>query len=118
MSLQSEIQVPRPTAVLTKQDISHPLAPVTANEITHASQLIRRLWPANTSLQFKAVTLEEPPKTLVLPYLEAEHTGRPLPSIDRKVFVNYYLQNTVNKDRFQVANVVLIQNRRTSSMKQ
>lgn len=74
------------------------MAAVTASEITHASKLIRERWPENTSLQFKVVTLEEPPKTQILPYFEAEHTGRPLPSIDRKVFINYYLQNTVSKD--------------------
>jgi primary-amine oxidase len=98
MSLQIEVQAPQPTAVPTKQEISHPLAPVTAGEITHASKLIRERWPENTRLQYKVVTLEEPPKTQILPYLEAEHTGGPLPSIDRKIFVNYYLQNTVSKD--------------------
>ena len=99
MSLQTE--TPAPAAVPAKQEISHPLAPVTASEITQASQLIRGLWPANTNLQFKAVTLEEPPKAQMLPYLEAEHTGKPLPSIERKVFVNYYLQNTVGRFNFR-----------------
>lgn len=94
MSLQTETSAP--AAVPAKQEISHPLSPITASEITHASQLIRGLWPANTNLQFKAITLEEPPKAQVLPYLEAEHTGAPLPSIERKAFINYYLQNTVS----------------------
>lgn len=94
------IENPVPAALPAKQTVSHPLAPVTADEITHASQLIRGLWPEHTNLQFKVVTLEEPPKAQVLPYLEAEHTGGLLPSIERKVFVNYYLQNTVSADDY------------------
>jgi len=98
MSVQIENAAPAVSPA--KQTVSHPLAPVTADEITHASQLIRQLWPSNTNLQFKVVTLEEPPKAQVLPYLEAEHTGAPLPSLERKVFVNYYLQNTVSTDQY------------------
>lgn len=74
---------------------SHPLGPLTANEITQSSDLIRAQWPEGTKFQFKVVTLLEPPKIELAPYLEAERAGRPVKSIDRKSQVVYYLRNTV-----------------------
>ncbi|OCK83734.1 hypothetical protein K432DRAFT_290434 [Lepidopterella palustris CBS 459.81] len=73
---------------------SHPLAPLTASEITYAANLIKAGWPAHTNLHFKVITLEEPLKAQVLPYLAAEHSGEPLPRVSRKAFVNYYIRNT------------------------
>jgi len=90
-----EVNSPPPTAVPQNQLRPHPLAPLTANEINIASGFVQNLWPAGTDLQFKAVTLQEPLKVEALQFLEAEHSGAPLPSIDRKAFVNYYLKNTV-----------------------
>lgn len=73
---------------------SHPLAPLTATEITSAAAIIKASWPAHTDLHYKVVTLEEPPKTEVVQYLDAEHSGSPRPSISRKAFLNYYIRNT------------------------
>lgn len=73
----------------------HPLSPLTAHEITSASYIVQQSWPSGTDLHFKTVTLEEPPKSLVLPYLDAEHSNNELPSVPRKAFVNYYIRNTV-----------------------
>lgn len=50
----------------------------------------------NVDLRFKVVTLEEPAKKSLIPYLEAEHGGKPVPRIDRRAFVAYYLRNTVS----------------------
>jgi primary-amine oxidase len=94
MSLQ-QFENPPPAVVPTKLAYSHPLSPITADEITHASALIRSLWPENTSIQFKVITLDEPSKAEVIPYLDAEHGRESLPAIERKAFVNYYLRNTV-----------------------
>ena len=74
---------------------SHPLAPLSAAELQSAASIIRASWPAHTDLHFKVVTLQEPPKTEVLNYLEAEHGSKPLPSVSRKAFINYYIRNTV-----------------------
>ena len=74
----------------------HPLSPLAASEIVRAADFIRNLYPASVKLQFKAVTLEEPEKARLAPYLDAEHGGRRLPSIDRKAFVSYYIRNTVS----------------------
>lgn len=75
----------------------HPLSPTTASEIRAAADLVRRLYPHTTPLQFKTITLEEPEKARLVPYLEAEHNGQLLPKIDRKAFVCYYLRNTVSR---------------------
>ena len=88
-----------PVAEALKQSVSHPLCPITASEIKNTAQLIRRLYPSKTELQFKAITLEEPLKAQLAPYLQAEHQGARLPKIDRKAFVSYYLRNTVSKNR-------------------
>lgn len=74
---------------------SHPLAPLSATELKNAAAIIKASWPAHTDLHFKVVTLQEPPKSEVLKYLEAEHGGKALPSIPRKAFINYYIRNTV-----------------------
>lgn len=80
----------------TKSVSSHPLAPLSASELQSAASIIRASWPARTDLHFKAVTLQEPPKTEVLKYLEVEHSGGSLPAISRKAFINYYIRNTVS----------------------
>ncbi|KAI4244876.1 MAG: hypothetical protein L6R40_002782 [Gallowayella cf. fulva] len=92
---------------------AHPLSPLTSSEITNAVQLVQGLYPSNTSLQYKTVTLEEPKKAALVPYLDAEHNGRRKPSIDRRAFVAYYIRNTdkfheaiVNLSRQRVENTV------------
>lgn len=90
-----------------KQSASHPLAPLTADEIKQASSIVKTQWPAEADLWFKAVTLEEPAKAETVQFLEAEHNGSALPKIDRRAMVNYYLRNTVSErshDRATVAN--------------
>jgi primary-amine oxidase len=90
-----EYSTPPPTVSPQKQAIPHPLAPLTREEIQQAAYLIRSIWPGKTELRFKVITLEEPLKAEALSFLEAEHASGQLPYIARKVFVNYYLKNTV-----------------------
>ena len=85
-----------PAATVGKQVGSHPFSPLTTSEITASAELVKGLYPNQTRLQFKAITLEEPEKAQVIPYLEAEHSGKPLPKILRKAFVCYYIRNTVS----------------------
>jgi primary-amine oxidase len=84
-----------PTRV-AKHISSHPLAPISAAEIKEAVSHIKARWPAHTDLHFKAITLEEPAKAETVRFLEAEFEGSSLPSIDRRVFVTYYLRKTVS----------------------
>ena len=79
----------------TKQTAPHPLAPLSASEITGSADFIRELYPAGTNFQFKSITLQEPEKAQLIPFLEAEHYGEQTPNIDRRVFVNFYIRNTV-----------------------
>lgn len=88
-----EAYTPEPAS--TKHSVDHPLNPLTSSEISAASELIRSAWPPHTDLRFKIVTLFEPAKKQFIPYLEAEHNGRSLPSIARKAFIAYYIRNTV-----------------------
>jgi primary-amine oxidase len=73
----------------------HPIAQLTAGEITESAKLIRALWPANADLQFKVITLQEPKKAEFMPFLTAEHNGTRTPVIERRSFVVYYIRNTV-----------------------
>jgi len=74
---------------------AHPLGPLSADEIKKASALVRQAWPEGTLFQFKAVTLLEPAKLELIPYLDAERKGQVPTDIDRRAFVVYYLKNTV-----------------------
>lgn len=74
---------------------SHPLSPLTALEITTASQLLKACYPSTIKLQFKAITLQEPEKEKVIAFLDAEHNGTPPTPIKRRAFVPYYIRNTV-----------------------
>lgn len=75
---------------------SHPLGPLTADEISRSSALIRGQWPESTEFVFKILTLLEPPKVELVPYLEAEKAGETPKPIERKSQVVYYLRNTVS----------------------
>ncbi|KIV76854.1 hypothetical protein PV11_08709 [Exophiala sideris] len=87
-----------------KSSAPHPLCPLTSAELTTTADLVRSVWPSNIDLRFKVITLEEPAKKQMIPYLEAEHNGSSLPRIPRKAFVSYYIRNT---DRFHEATVNL-----------
>jgi primary-amine oxidase len=79
-----------------KAALQHPLGPLTAAEISESARLIKGSWPPNTNFQFKSITLQEPNKAKLVPFLAAEHSGRPTPTIERKSFVVYYIRNTVS----------------------
>jgi Copper amine oxidase, N2 domain len=85
-----------PEATAAKQSSVHPLSPLSSSEISFTAELIRAQWPPKVDLRFKIVTLEEPAKKSLVPYLEAEHSGKSLPRIERRAFVAYYLRNTVS----------------------
>jgi primary-amine oxidase len=93
MSTTFEASLPTRAA---KQLIAHPLAPIDATEIKQAVSFVRSQWPADTDLHFKCITLQEPAKKEVVPYLEAEVSGGALPQIDRRVLVTYYIRRTVS----------------------
>ncbi|KFY25200.1 hypothetical protein V491_01869, partial [Pseudogymnoascus sp. VKM F-3775] len=66
--------------------VQHPIGPLTASEINRSVSLLKASWPTNTDFHFKAVTLLEPLKAELLPYLQAERSGSTPAKIDRKAF--------------------------------
>lgn len=74
----------------------HPLRDLTASEIKQAASLIRQLHRGQ-KLVFKAITLEEPQKDLVIKYFRAQENGTPLPAVPRIVFAAYYFEGTVRQ---------------------
>jgi len=72
----------------------HPFDPLSPTEITRATSILHRSYPVDTPIHFKAIALNEPPKALVLPYLDAEHRGSPLPIVPRTAYALYVLLNT------------------------
>ncbi len=77
----------------------HPFTPLTSSEIASAAELVKKLYPDNVDLHFKTITLEEPKKADVIPFLVAEHEGRNPDPLPRKAFVTYYIRNTVSRAR-------------------
>ena len=75
---------------------SHPLGPLSASEITQSSSLIKTSWPSGTEIHFKIITLLEPAKAQLMPYLVAERAGQTPLDIDRRAFVVYSLRGTHN----------------------
>lgn len=80
---------------LSQHVACHPLSPLSAREIQKAAGLVRNSLPEESELRFKAITLDEPAKAILVPYLAKEHDGQRLPSLSRRAFVSYYVRNTV-----------------------
>lgn len=61
----------------------HPLHNITPAEIRHASETVSHILKEqhhdDRPLWFKHVYLQEPPKALLMPYLDAENAGVPAP---------------------------------------
>ncbi|KAI9826484.1 MAG: hypothetical protein M1819_007333 [Sarea resinae] len=72
----------------------HPLDPATAKELTIASDVIKKAYGGDVLLHFKAAGLEEPPKALMVRYLEAEHAGLNSPLVPRCIFIMWYIKRT------------------------
>lgn len=79
----------------SKHATPHPFAPLSGAEITNAASIIRKSWPEDTDLQFRVITLREPDKSTVVPFLDAENSGENYSTpLTRKAFIVYYLRNT------------------------
>ncbi|KAK2011733.1 copper amine oxidase [Colletotrichum eremochloae] len=74
--------------------VPHPLCPLSGAEIQAAAQLIQTSWPQSVSLQFKVVTLNEPAKAELAPYLDARDKGQSPAQPDRRAFLAYYIRGT------------------------
>ncbi|RDW68121.1 hypothetical protein BP6252_09517 [Coleophoma cylindrospora] len=109
--MATETSIPVRGAKLTPQ---HPLGPLTASEIQESARLIKGFWPSATDIQFKSITLQEPKKTDLVPFLAAEKATSELPFIERRSFVVYYIRNT---DKLHEAIVSLSQGKVESNLR-
>ena len=67
-------------ALISKTARVHPLRGLTPEEIKHAAAILIKLQQAKAAdafkmVRFKHITLSEPPKALLMPYLDAESAG-------------------------------------------
>lgn len=61
-------------------------------KLAQVAEVLRATFPDNKVI-FRVITLAEPPKAILLPYLEAERTDQPRPKVPRKAFCQYYLDD-------------------------
>jgi primary-amine oxidase len=73
----------------------HPLDPLTADEILEVSSLLKAKSP-DKNLHFKIITIIEPPKAQLRPFLIAERNGSPQSKPPRKASSLYYHLGTAN----------------------
>jgi primary-amine oxidase len=72
----------------------HPLDPATPEEILEATAFVKQAYNG-LDLQFRAGGLQEPPKALLLDYLESERTGHEPPAtVPRWVYLTWYIKRT------------------------
>ncbi|OIW30441.1 amine oxidase [Coniochaeta ligniaria NRRL 30616] len=82
--------------------VPHPLDPLTPQEISLATGIVRNHFP-KVKLVFRAITLSEPPKKELVPFLEAERLGNPHPyQLPRVAQVLVYLGEATQFRRVQV----------------
>lgn len=74
----------------------HPLDPITPSELSRAVAILQDHLQ-NTRLRFKLIDLYECPKHLVLPFIECERLGKPLPDTpDRRARIYFHKKPVVN----------------------
>ncbi|KAG6000816.1 hypothetical protein E4U21_004959 [Claviceps maximensis] len=61
----------------------HPLTQLSVDEFTRARDIIVKLYGSSQSIFFRQISLEEPEKDSLVPFLEAEHAGRVTPETPR-----------------------------------
>ncbi|KAA8642015.1 uncharacterized protein ATNIH1004_010955 [Aspergillus tanneri] len=58
--------------------LPHPFDPITPAEIQLATKILQAAFP-RVNLRYKKIDIQEPPKKDVVPFVEAERLGKPLP---------------------------------------
>ncbi|KAH6607065.1 primary-amine oxidase [Trichoderma cornu-damae] len=66
----------------------HPFEPIGPGEISLAADILREAL-GGVSLRFKVIDVQEPVKERVIPYIEAERTGGPLPPAPPRLAYSY-----------------------------
>ncbi|EER26360.1 hypothetical protein D8B26_003276 [Coccidioides posadasii str. Silveira] len=71
----------------------HPFDPLSPDEITLVVQAVKKAY-AGKNVIFRVVTLAEPPKAEMVPFLEAEHASKPVAPPSRTAMVQFYLDDS------------------------
>jgi primary-amine oxidase len=66
----------------------HPLDILSVDETNKARDIVRGLHPEH-NVFFRESYLDEPVKALLSKYLDAEHSGQPLPDVPRQALCQY-----------------------------
>lgn len=68
---------------------SHPFDPIRPDEVSLAAEILQASFPG-VSLRFKVIDAQEPIKKDVVPYLEAERLGTPLPAKPARIIQSLF----------------------------
>jgi len=82
----------------------HPLDILTLDETNQARDIVASLHK-DTVLSFREIYLEEPPKSQVVQFLEAEHGGKIIPPPPRTALVQY---DVIGSDRIPHYNEAIV----------
>jgi primary-amine oxidase len=74
--------------------VTHPLDPLTAKEIVQVSSILKA--QSKKDLHFKIITILEPPKAKLRPFLRAERNGSIQPTLPRIASSLFYERGTAN----------------------
>ena len=69
--------------------MAHPFDPITPAEIQLAVRILQASFP-DAPLRFKRIDVQEPIKKDVVPYIEAERLGQPLPRKPARILMAYF----------------------------
>lgn len=85
----------------------HPLAPLSAAEHTQARDAVAKLHGPSETIFFRAIHLQEPKKSDLQPFLEAEHTGTLTEDTLRPVREAIVEHDVIRADRAEYINAVV-----------
>lgn len=77
----------------------HPLDQLSSDEIRSAAGIIRQARPKGTSIIYRTITLEEPAKATLIPFLELEHQGKLSPWTERPPRLARVLHDVIGQDK-------------------
>ncbi|KAK1242737.1 hypothetical protein MKX08_005549 [Trichoderma sp. CBMAI-0020] len=92
-------------AVITARP--HPLAPLSAAEHTQARDAVAKLHGPSETIFFRAIHLQEPKKSELQPFLEAEHTGSLAEDTPRPAREAIVEHDVIRADRAEYINAVV-----------
>lgn len=85
----------------------HPLAPLSEAEHIKARDAVAKLHGASESIFFRAIHLQEPKKSELRPFLEAEHTGTLTEDTKRPAREALVEHDVIRADRSEYINAVV-----------